>query len=113
MAKAKKLIRKAGRLIETTAGYDALVVFRETVVPSSFVPFSGWSRSDAEMRVYRDYLDSGERTDYRKVAQRFLEAWRETSWAVYPMYSEHLHASRALDIRILVNRQADLRCNRK
>ena len=112
MAKAKKLIRKAGRLIETTAGYDARVVFRETVVPSSFAPFSGWSRSDAEMGVYRDYLDPGERTDYRKVAERFLEAWAGTSWAEYPMYSEHLHASRARDVRILVNRLADRR-NRK
>ena len=102
MGKANKLIRKSMCDIERQRGHWAAVVFLDTILAPQ-----GKSRTDVVKTLFRDYLDPGERTDYRKVVARFLEAWDATDWR--REYFELLRVWRGHDVIKLVRSNADIR----
>jgi hypothetical protein len=112
MAKAFKLIRKASQMIEDQRGYSAARVFEDTIWPPHFIPQGHMTYAWMAEGVYSDYLDEGERTDYRKVAARFLEAWDVTEWTANDCYTEIRYAMRRDEIKDVVRAYADVRRNR-
>lgn len=113
MAKAFKLIRKASQMIEDQRGYSAARVFEDTIWPPHFIPQGFMTYAWMAQRVYWDYLDEGERTDYRKVAARFIAGWDATEWTTHNCYSEIKYAIRRDEVKDVVRANADVRCNRK
>lgn len=107
--KARKLIRKAAAEIARLRGYDAAWVFNLTVVPPHFTPSVYWTLAEARSGVFRSYLDSGEVTDFRLVASRFVEGWDATGWGEGRCHMEIRDALRAQAVSRVVSANADAR----